>query len=356
MNNHVRIFLPLTLLLSTMAYTMDKDEQRMVELSDDYPETPTLVAEKVVTKPVPAEVVAEVKKIEKENQVVVSVDSMVLNASAKSNVESVLSTPIPAATLPASEKTEKGMLQRWGQVFHDKVWRGESANVKNELVKNKFDKNNTNDLQRLDRSLEESTKQHTEANLDYQNETLFLCTKNKISVDSKKVVSTVYSFDMDYKTDEEKQLIEGVSSIIQDDTAYRTNAINALLRTFAQTMEDIKKNNEKNKQKIDAKLAQHQIVLQKIVKNVELLRQAHKESEFPINYNVPSESCDVAFLGKQLGLTSQIEAFVALNELMHKNLEKTKGFLEVVDKKEIKTKTKMKENSPATPLEPQPQQ
>jgi hypothetical protein len=65
MNNHIRIFLPLTLLLSTMAYTMDKakdkDEQRIFE--------------------VPVEVVAEVKKLEKEKALTITPEQSTILAA-----------------------------------------------------------------------------------------------------------------------------------------------------------------------------------------------------------------------------------------------------------------------------------
>jgi hypothetical protein len=315
MNNHVRIFLPLTLLLSTMAYTMDKDEQNIFE--------------------VPVE-----KQNENPEHLVIAVQSLVLPPPPSSS-RSINQPEKRTDTLQASSTIEaksQGLgAFKW---VSDNIVFGEDKNVLSELKDGTFDKSITANTRRLERTVEKYSKQQTPASLETLHTLMSLCAQNNIAIDSTTVLDVERKYVCDCRKAEEAQLTDKVKATLKSSLETRTAILNKLREQFSQAMDALKANNAGNEQAIMEIFKKHQPI---ILKAVQAERYADKVNDHLKPYvdgTKVHDSYDVPFLEVHLKLKPLMQSYNDSSDLISNNLGTNKELLDVVDKKTIEKQQK----------------
>jgi hypothetical protein len=312
MNNHIRIFLPLTLLLSTMAYTMDKtkheDEQTIFDVPVDSPTIQALVAEKAVTKPTLVDNAALMITPESSTILASPViqpnkkeESSSSSSSSTSSMSNSSSSPIASAPISTSAQSKKlGFLTG----FKDS-WYGQSVQVNYEIANDKFDPAIPANNRRLSKALEDLANNLTHENAALAHDILTNCIAKKIVITDLKVLELLRKSSVGGRTGEEKQLTSTSTVALQNADKGRSTARTEFDKACVAVIENVKAIDKKASEELDAAHKKHDSKILLYTQIKRLTREVTPTKDFikADGYDSDPESkCDRQGNAHRLGL------------------------------------------------------
>lgn len=324
MNSRIPFYLPLSLLLSTAIYAMDNETKKI--------EDKKLTEEVLITS-----LAAPVHM------------PPATTASGSKSESSVKAELFEEKKAPTSKIAQRLRDSNWIPLFG----RGEADNVMHELENKKFDKSDTDNMHRLERTLESYTTATSTENLAKLCKALSLCKDQKIAINTESVAKNVFSYVRKYKSTEEAQLKKTVFAYQKKALEESMQSIQSLTKFFEETVKNIETKNKECQDGCNAAFKSHQPIIKSAYEGEESIDDLNELLDFPNDYKVEVEDCNEKFLEQHLGLTQPTQELHDKIELMMHNLKNIAELIKVADKKAIEPKSN---KTAFTQHEPQPQQ
>lgn len=315
----VMLYLPIALLFSTDAYSMDAKPK----VTHDYSETT-----------MPMTPLKEYTQDEVPTVTLKAVASVILSTPTTAEQKKAdIQTASLSTSTDLSTKTKKR-----GMITNAKYWwYGTPSMVIDEISKDKFDANQIVNRQLLYDALQEKAQVPSPENLNQVHAILDNCRAKNFPVDDLAVIELVRAFAHTTRTNEETILTTEAKQKLSQAEEKRTKVIANLNKIIAQSIEEI--------QTIDANLSKS---LESVNENHEetiLLGTNVKRLTRAVNKNIPADGYDSdpeskydrEFNARKLGLDVPTALNHKLNKRTTENLKKIKELVEQIDKKNFST-------------------
>lgn len=327
MNSQIRLYVPLSLLLSTAIYAMDteKKDAAKPEQNDIQTAAKSLKAAGEGLNSIATEPTALITATQ---STVIAPTPRVMTGSTKEQV---------AVSQVTVESKSLGFITG----LKDAVW-GASAVVAHQISTDTFNPKIPANTRRLSKGIEalavEDVKypQNNQINLRSLKDIFDNCRTKNIGIDDVAVLQLVRTYATKMRTAEENLLTSEAKIALQNADKKRTALVTNLIQTCTAAIEQAKSIDKELADEMDSIYKKHgeTILLGTEVKRLTRMVNDHLPTD---GYDSDTDSkYDRPFNARKLELDQPTAANHRLNKKVADNLETIKGLLEVADKKNLK--------------------
>ncbi len=304
MNIRIFAFLPLSLLLSTTAYSMDIEE---VTTTLTLPTTATTTTTIVLTPE----------------------HSVILPQSQTPVKETI----VTVAQVPITVQSKRlGIMTG----LKDRIW-GESSTVAHEIAQGQFDSTIPANRRRLSKALEQETQTQSPENLKQLKKILEDCSIKEIDIDDITTLQLIRQYSHTLRTQKEKSLIAEATVALQNADKKRSALVADLQKIFIEVIEKANAIDNNLTIELDEANKKHggTILLGTEVKRLTRRVNKHIPAD-DYDSDTESNTYDRQFNERKLDLYLPIVANHKLNKRVAENLSTLEGIVELADKQTIK--------------------